>query len=81
MTSRGLFAVLVVAFATLATAHVTLAIGLARRALFWRAVSSMVVVPMAPWWGWQTGMRVRAALWLAAGMVYAVTLFISWRGR
>ena len=77
--TRGLFTTMVLAFATLATAHVTIAIGFLRRELFWRAISAMVVVPMAPWWGWQTGMRARAALWLTAGLVYAVTLFISFR--
>jgi hypothetical protein len=67
-------AVLLGAFATLVTAHVTLALGLARRVPRWRAPVAFVVPPLAPWWGWQTNMRVRAGIWIVAAVVYAIAL-------
>jgi hypothetical protein len=66
--------VLVAAFATLVTAHVTLALGLARRPPRWRALAALVAAPLAPWWGWRERMRVRAVVWVAAAVVYAVAL-------
>lgn len=70
-------AVLVVAFATLVTAHVTLALGLLRRSPRWRGALALVVPPLAPWWGWREGMRARAAIWLLAAPVYAVSLWLA----
>lgn len=72
--TRAVFVVLVAAFAVLLTAHVTLAVGLARRAPRWHALVALVVAPLAPWWGWQAHMRVRGALWMAAAAVYAAAL-------
>jgi hypothetical protein len=72
-------AVLVGAFATLVTAHVTLALGLARRTPRWRAPVAFVVAPLAPWWGWASGMRVRAVVWLAAVTIYAIALAAAGR--
>lgn len=48
---------LVVAFATLLTTHVTIAVGLARRARPGRALLALFVAPLAPWWGWKARMR------------------------
>jgi hypothetical protein len=72
--NRVLFVVLVTAFAALVTTHVTLAVGLARRAPRWHALVALVVAPLAPWWGWRAHMRVRGALWVAAAAVYAAAL-------
>ena len=72
--TRIVFVVLVAAFAALLTTHVTLAVGLARRAPRWHALVALVVAPLAPWWGWQAHMRVRGALWMAAAAVYAAAL-------
>jgi len=71
--------VLLAAFATLVTMHVTLTIGLLRRAPRWRAAVGLVVPPLAPWWGWRERMRVRSALWGAAALVYAVALIGAFR--
>jgi hypothetical protein len=68
---------LVVAFATLVTAHVTLALGLARRRPRWRGLVALVVVPLAPMWGWRERMRVRGVLWIASAIAYAVTLGLA----
>lgn len=73
-------AVLVVAFATLVTVHVTLAIGLARRGPRWRALVAFVVAPLAPWWGWQERMRLRGVLWVVAAVVYGASLGLSLGG-
>lgn len=65
---------LVVAFASLVTAHLALALGLARRSYRWRALLAFVLAPLAPWWGWREKMRVRSVLWVAAAIAYGVTL-------
>jgi hypothetical protein len=70
-------AALVVAFATLLTVHVTLALGLMRRTPRWHGALALVVPPLAPWWGWREGMRVRAAIWLLAAPAYAVSLWLA----
>jgi hypothetical protein len=73
-------AVLIVAFATLVTVHVTLAAGIARRESRWRGLVALVVVPLAPWWGWRERMRVRGVLWMIAAVVYGVSLGLSFGG-
>jgi hypothetical protein len=72
-------AALIGAFATLVTAHVTLALGLARRRPRWRAPVAFVVPPLAPYWGWAGGMRVRATIWFVAVVVYAIALALAGR--
>jgi hypothetical protein len=74
MRDTVILVVLVVAFATLLTVHVLLALGLARRPPRWRALVALVVAPLAPWWGWREGMRVRGVLWVASAVAYAVAL-------
>jgi len=71
------FIVLVAAFAALVTAHLTLAVGLLRRAPRWHALVALVVAPLAPWWGWQAHMRIRGVLWVASAAVYVAALTMS----
>ena len=78
--TRLLFPVLVLAFAALLTAHLTLAVGLVRRAPRWHGLVALLVAPLAPWWGWQARMRVRGVLWIAAAAVYVTALGFSLRG-
>jgi hypothetical protein len=66
--------VLLVAFATLATMHVTLAVGLLRRSPWWRGPVALLVPPLAPWWGWQAKMRLRSTLWVLAAAIYLAAL-------
>jgi hypothetical protein len=73
----AILSILVVAFATLLTSHVTLALGLARRTDPRRALVAFIVAPLAPWWGWRENMRVRGALWVAAAVVYAGALWLT----
>ncbi len=83
----ALVVVLVVAFATLVTVHVALALGLARRDPRWRALVAFFVVPLAPIWGWRERMRVRGVLWLLSAAVYVAALWLAtiphapWRER
>jgi hypothetical protein len=71
-------ATLVVAFAILVTAHVTLLVGLAARAPRWRALVALVVPPLAPYWGWQA-LRRRSVAWMAGAGAYAVLLVVAQR--
>jgi len=74
-----LMAVVVLSFATLITAHVTLVFGLARRAPRWRAAVAALVAPLAPFWGIQARMLVRASLWIASALAYAVARSLAGR--
>jgi hypothetical protein len=74
-----LLAVLLIAFAALVTAHVMLAFGLARRSPRWHAAVAFVLVPLAPWWGWRSGMRGRGAVWVVAALAYTIALWMSLR--
>lgn len=63
--------------AIFAGAHVAIAIGLARSRkgadpLRGRALVALLVPPLAPWWGWQAGLRARTIVWGAALALYAI---------
>ncbi len=68
---------LLVAFAALATAHIALVLGLARRSPRWRAIVALPALPLAPYWGVRSGMHVRAGLWIASATAYAALWAIS----
>jgi hypothetical protein len=70
-------AAVILSFATLVTVHVALAAGLGARGPWWRAPVSLVVVPLAPYWGFQQKMRARAVLWAVALIVYVAALVAS----
>jgi hypothetical protein len=69
----------VLGFAILVTAHVTIAFGLVRRTPRWRAPVALVVAPLAPYWAWREHMRVRAGVWTAALVVYVVAMALAWK--
>jgi hypothetical protein len=50
----------------LAVAHIVLVVGLARRGRWGQAIVAFAVAPLAPWWGWQAGMRAAAIAWAVA---------------
>ena len=79
MSDEILVAALVLAFAVLFTAHATLVYGLVRRRPRWRAPIALVVLPLAPYWGYQAGLRRRAITWVTAAVVYAVLAWIASR--
>ena len=67
-----------VTFAWLSTAQVAILAGLVRRRRYWRAAASLVVPPLAPYWAWVEGMRLRAYLWIAGAVLYAIALALAW---
>jgi hypothetical protein len=71
--------VLVTAFAVLATVHCALAFAIGRRASLGRALVAFVLPPLAPWWGWRHGLRVRSSVWIASALAYAVARVLSAR--
>jgi hypothetical protein len=73
------FIATVIAFATLVTAHVLIAIGLLGLPRRWRAPAALIVVPLAPWWAWREKMRVRGLLWTLAALAYLVSLALAQR--
>lgn len=68
---------LALAFVVFVAAHLGLVAGLARRGAWVRAGVALVVAPLAPWWGWDEGMRVRAAAWGAALVLYTIGVAIA----
>jgi len=70
---------LVVAFASLVTAHVMLVAGLAGRPPRWRALAGFVVFPLALLWARDERMHRRLVLWLASGAAYALLLWLASR--
>jgi hypothetical protein len=73
----AVFVAVTLSFATLVTAHVALAVGLTLRAPRWRGVLSLLVPPLAPYWGLQAGLRVRAACWIGGVLLYSASLWIG----
>ena len=68
-------AVLIVAFATRVTIHVSLGLRLVLRTRpRWRGVLALVVPPLAPIWAFREGWRKSGALWIGAVVVYLVAL-------
>ena len=47
------------------------------RITWWRAPLAFFVLPLAPYWGWVNGMRMRVVAWAAAVVVYAVGVAIA----
>jgi hypothetical protein len=70
---------LVVSFAMLVTAHVTLVARLAARRPRWRALAALAIPPLAPWWGFATRMRVLGAVWVAGAVAYGVLRLLAAR--
>ena len=66
---------LLTAFATLATAHVALVVGLASRPPRWRAPLALLILPLALWWGRSERMHVRTLTWLLSAAAYVVLLW------
>jgi hypothetical protein len=70
-------AIVLLAFAA---AHAALVAGLAREGTWQRAVLALLVPPLAPWWGYRAGMRLRALAWAAALALYAFGNFVATPG-
>jgi hypothetical protein len=55
-----------------AGAHVSLLASLLVHAPRLRALVALVVPPLAPYWGWQRGVKVRVYVWATALALYAM---------
>jgi hypothetical protein len=71
---------IVTSFAGLATVHVTLVLGLLARTPRWRGLVALVVPPLAPYWGFLEGLRVRGVLWVATLGSYATAMVAGLSG-
>lgn len=80
-------AVVFVALVACGVSHLVLVVSLARRALSpghgrhpagWRALVApalaLVIPPLAPYWGWQSGLRWRVVTWWTLVILYAVAV-------
>jgi hypothetical protein len=66
--------------ALLVTAHVALVAALARRTPRWRAAVALVLPPLAVVWGNQEKFRKWCVTWVAALVLYVVTLVLASAG-
>jgi hypothetical protein len=71
------FGAMIAAFATLLTAHATIAWGLAARPPRWRALLALFLLPMAPYFALRERMRVRAIAWIGALVGYVLMRFVQ----
>lgn len=72
-----LVAAIVLSFALFVTAHLAIVWGLLFRAPRWRSPVALVLPPLAPYWAVRERMRVRAILWIASLVVYALARIVS----
>jgi hypothetical protein len=79
MRDEVIVAALVVAFAGLVTSHVALVYGFLWRPPRWRAPLTLLVVPLAPYWGYRCGMRRRAIVWVSCVLAYAILSVLAAR--
>jgi len=70
---------LVLAFAVLVVAHLSLVVGLARRPQGWRALPALVVFPLAPFWGRAERMHGRVVAWVVSACAYGGLLWLASR--
>jgi hypothetical protein len=70
---------LVLSFAALVTAHLTLVAGLIFHRPRWHALVALVVFPLAPYWGAKYGKVPRAAFWIASAGAYLALRWLASR--
>lgn len=68
---------LLCSFATLLAVHAASVFGLASRRLVGRAAGAFFLPPLAPYFAFLGGMRVRAVAWVVLAVVYAVAFFLA----
>ena len=73
----AILALLLVAFGALVTTHLALAVLLLLRSPWWRGLVALVIPPFAPYYGWESGLKVGAAIWVVAIFVYSVALIAA----
>jgi hypothetical protein len=71
-------ALLVLAFATLVTTHVAIALRLVLRATpRYRGLVALLVPPLAPYWAWTERWRKLSTLWVGAVVLYALLVAVA----
>jgi hypothetical protein len=74
----AILGMLVLGFATLVTAHVALVFVLTvKHRPRWRGLAALALPPLAPLWGWQSGHKKAAGIWVGAVVVYTLGLTIT----
>jgi hypothetical protein len=68
---------LALAVTLLVVAHVAIAVGLVRERAYVRALVAFFVVPLAPYWAWQAGMRRRFVAWVFGLGLYALGVALA----
>ena len=80
MKDAILLIVLLIAFATFITTHVSIAVRLlARREDRWRGALAWIALPLAPLWAFQRRWRGSAGLWVGSVVVYSIALIVALR--
>ena len=69
--------VLLLALLAHAAAHVAISVGIARRGPPWRGAVALVVPPLAPLWGWRSGLRLAVYAWATSLAVYALGVALA----
>ena len=73
----AILATLLLAFGLLVTTHLALSVRLLFRSPWWRGLVALLVPPMAPYYGYESGLKIGAAVWLVAVFLYAVALIAA----
>lgn len=80
MTDAAVLIVLLLAFATFITTHVSIAVRLLlRKEDRWRGALVWVALPLAPLWAYRRHWRGSAVLWVISVVVYAIALIVALR--
>ena len=67
------------AFGLLVTIHVAACFGLRRTRHRAGALAALFLPPLAPYWTFIDGMRVRSVAWIASASLYAVAIVLARR--
>lgn len=76
-SSLAAYIAIVLAFAAAITAHVALVFGIGKRLTWWRALTALAVVPLAPYFGFRARLRARSVVWLCCVLLYGVMLIVA----
>ena len=79
MSTRDIvvFAVVVLGFAVVVTAHLGIVIGLLGRSPRWRAPVALIAVPLAPYWAVRERMTARSVAWIVGAVAYLVARVLA----
>jgi hypothetical protein len=68
---------LLVGLASFVGIHLAIVVELARRREWGRAAIALFVMPCAPWWAWERGLRRRSLAWLGTVGIYTLGVVIG----